>query len=76
MGANYLTLQFTHLKAATAVDYLVEVSGDLVHWYSGSLYTAVSSIVDQGATEVITTRDLVPMDNGGMRYIRLKVIEP
>ena len=74
-GSGYcVTLTYTKVKAATDLTYTVEVSGDLVNWNSGSDYTADISMLDQGTTEQVTTRDLTTIGpDAPQRFARLRV---
>lgn len=70
-----LTLSYTHLKSATDITYLVEVTTDLVTWHSGSGYTSVLQVTDHGATETIQTGSLIPLTTSP-QVMRLKVTRP
>ena len=52
----------------------MEVSADLVTWRSGSGYTADVTVLDQGTTEQVTTRDLTALSAAAPhRFMRLRV---
>jgi len=75
-NADYLTLTYTQVLAATDVTYTVQVSADLVNWYSGSGYTTPPSAVINpgGATESVTVQAVAPVDgNTPAQFIRLQV---
>ncbi len=72
-SSSYLTLTYTKVKADTDLTYVVEVSGDLQTWNSGSAYTTDVSTVDQGTTQQVTTRDRTPVTAGARRFMRLRV---
>ena len=73
-GSSYLTLSYNQAKAATDLVYTPQVSGDLRAWTSGSGSTQPLSVVDQGATQRVTVRDLVPITaSTPQRYLRLEV---
>ena len=73
-GTTNLTLTYTRVKAATDLAYVVEVSADLVTWNSGSAYTADVSVIDQGTTQQVATRDLTAISAvNPRRFIRLRV---
>ncbi len=72
---DHLTLTFTRLKAATDLVYTVEVAADLAHgpWQSGPAVTEQTAVVDGGATERVTVRDLAPVTGNPRRFLRLRV---
>ena len=72
-GVNYLTLTYTQVKNASDLSYLVEVSSDLLHWSSGPASTIVTSIQDNGNSQIVTARDLTASSAVSRRFIRLKV---
>ena len=72
-SSSYLTLTYTKVKADTDLTYLVEVSGDLQTWNSGSAYTVDTGTIDQGTMQQVTTRDLTPAAAGVRRFMRLRV---
>ncbi len=51
--SDHLVLSFTRVKAAIDLSYVVEVSYDLVNWYSGDAFTELLSITDRGETEAV-----------------------
>ncbi len=69
---DYLTLTVPRRNKRTDVNYLVEVSGDLATWNSGSPYTVVMQDTDTS----LTVRDATPMTGTTKRFIRLKVQAP
>jgi hypothetical protein len=77
-GANYLTLKYTQVIAATDITYTVEVSGDLRTWNSGPGYTATVSAVNNpdGVTQTVIVQDLTPVTSGSMQFVRLRVTMP
>ena len=75
-GSNYLTLTYAQVKAATDINYTVEVSGDLSTWNSGTGYTAPVGTTDKGTTQTVVVQDLVPLSSATKRFIRLKVTLP
>ncbi|RYD17731.1 MAG: choice-of-anchor D domain-containing protein, partial [Verrucomicrobiaceae bacterium] len=65
-GEKYLTL--TVVKSSSWTGGTVEVSPDLVDWYSGKKHTTV---LEDSAT-LLRVRDNTPVGAGGKRHIRLK----
>jgi hypothetical protein len=73
-SGGHLTLTFTRLKLPTAWTITVEVSGDLVNWQSGPIYTTQTSVTSVSANvEQATYQDNTPMAGNAPRYMRLKV---
>lgn len=65
-GEKYLAL--TVLKSAEAPTGTIEVSSDLVQWFSGAKHT--TTLVDNAT--YLKVRDNTPLGTGGKRFIRLK----
>lgn len=72
---DHLVLGFTRMKSAIDRNYIVEVSHNLVNWYSGEAYTEQLSIIDLGETELVNIQDRTPMSSLGKRFIRLRVTQ-
>ena len=72
-GGDNLVLSFTRVKAALDLTYVVEVSYDLVHWYSGDAFTEQILAIDRGETETVKIQDRTPMSSLGKRFMRLRV---
>ncbi|RYD40293.1 MAG: hypothetical protein EOP85_14510, partial [Verrucomicrobiaceae bacterium] len=72
-GQTHLALTYDRPKEITDVRWIVEVSSDLSSWSSGNPATATTSIVDQGNTLRVTTRDAAPLTGAVPRFIRLRV---
>jgi subtilisin family serine protease len=70
-GSSYLALTYSPNPAAPGLTYTVEVSGDLIHWSSGTGYTVT---VATGST--VTVRDATPMNSQVRRFLRLRVTTP
>ncbi len=66
-GQKYLALTVTKLPGGASVG-TVEVSSNLLDWYSGKKHTTV--LIDDEAT--LKVRDNVPYSQDAKRYIRLK----
>jgi hypothetical protein len=71
-GQNYLTITIPRTAKATDITYLVEVSGDLQTWVSGSTNTV--TLVDT-ATQLVV-RDNTPVPEASPRYMRLRIPAP
>ena len=70
---GYLTLTFTQRTDSTDVTYTVQVSSDLINWYSGANYTMqISSTPLDGDTATVTVSDNVPA-SPGPRFMRLSI---
>lgn len=67
---EYLTISVERRLRRNDVDYVVEVSDDLSDWRSGTGNTV--TLVD--TEKQLVVRDVVPMSEGGKRYIRLKLV--
>jgi hypothetical protein len=71
----YLTLTYTHDKLAGDVDCVAEVSPDLASWFSGPAYSRQDAVVDLGALERITVRDLTPVSATSHHFMRLRFLQ-
>lgn len=68
--ARYLTLSLE--KSADPLDgHVIEVSPDLIHWYSGTKYT--TKLRDDET--ILKARDNTPIEPGVKRYIRGRVLD-
>jgi hypothetical protein len=67
-GSKYLLLTVQKQDTWSQVNHTVEVSSNLMDWYSGSHYT--TTLVD--SPTVLSVRDNVPSIPGEKRYIRLR----
>lgn len=72
-GSDYLILSYQRPKGRTDVEYVMEVSSDLVNWHSGSEYTETVFTVDRDPNELIIARDLTPFSEENRRFARLRV---
>jgi hypothetical protein len=77
-GSNYLTLTYTQVIADADISYIVQVSGDLKTWKSGSSYTSTVSTTNNGnGTQTVVVRDLTPISTSATkRFIQLEVTLP
>jgi hypothetical protein len=66
-SSQYLRLSVTKNASATDVNYVVEVSNDLVTW------TSVNTVVETNTATSLIVRDTVPMTGNTRRFIRLRV---
>jgi hypothetical protein len=74
---GYLTISFSQNKSATNWTVAVEVSSDLVNWYSGSSYTTQTSVTSlDSARNLVTVTDNTPLSANTKRFMRLKVTLP
>jgi Protein of unknown function (DUF642) len=67
-GAKYLVLTVTKPAFPADVKQTVEVSSDLIDWFSGENHTTV--LIDNAG--ILKVRDNTPLDGQGKRYIRLR----
>lgn len=74
-GERYISLTYNRPKDRTDVDYIVEVSRNMIDWFSGPDYTAEVSVIDAGANETVTIRDRTSVTTADRRVIRLKVVQ-
>jgi hypothetical protein len=68
-GQTYLSIAFTKNASASDVSLIVETSGDLITWNSGTGHTVV---VEETASAAIV-RDAVALTDANRRFIRLRV---
>jgi zona occludens toxin (predicted ATPase) len=69
---GYLTLTYRKNKLATDLTYTVQVTSDLASaaWQDAGV---VISQTDEGEYWMVTVRDVEPMHNHSIRFMRLKV---
>ncbi len=68
---GFLTLNVSKNAEALGIDYVVEVSGDLVNWESGAGFTTELENTDS----VLRIRDNAEWTGADRRFIRLRVVE-
>ncbi len=69
-----LAVEFKKQPAATDLEYIVEVSGDLTTWQSGSLFVEEIGVPEfAGQPEMVCFRDRTPCNASSHRYIRVRV---
>ncbi len=71
-----LAIAYTHVKSATDITYIVEVSNNLSAWFSGATYTSVLGTVDHGTTETVTVGSLLAPTSAGTQYLRVRITRP
>ena len=71
--SGYLTLTYTRAKSATDVSVEVEQSNDMVTWQSGSNQLRQLSVINHGATQVITVQAASPVSSNAASFLRLRV---
>jgi kumamolisin len=72
---GYLTLTYRFNKFAGDLTYIVEVSGDLQTWNTGSGYTSTPVLMsDDGMIQTLQVTDVSPPAPSGNRFIRLRVV--
>jgi hypothetical protein len=74
MRDGHLTVEFQKLIAATDLEYIVEVSDDLVNWRAGSQYVEEVAVPEwAGTPERVCFRDRTPSASAPHRYLRVRV---
>lgn len=68
-GLQYLSLNISRSSLRADITYVVEVSDDLVSWYSGLSFTTIIS----DTQTLLSVRDNTPMSSATKRFIRLKI---
>ena len=71
-----LAIAYTHVKSATDITYIVEVSNDLALWKFGAAYTQVIGTDDHGATETVKVGSLLAPDPMGWQFMRVRITRP
>jgi hypothetical protein len=74
-GERAFVVAHTRRKAPRDINYVVEVSSDLLTWNSGAAITQELSTVDDGngVTETVRLRVISDVNAGGQRFTRLRV---
>jgi hypothetical protein len=71
---GHLTLTFPQPKGLTSWTATVEVSSDMINWYSGPAYTTQTSVVSLDANRnQVTVMDNTATSATAQRFMRLKV---
>lgn len=74
MRDGHLAVEFQKRVAARDIEYLVEVSSDLVNWQSGGSYLEEITLPEYSAQpEMICYQDRTPSTAAAHRYIRVRV---
>ncbi|MEX1048721.1 MAG: fibronectin type III domain-containing protein [Akkermansiaceae bacterium] len=71
-GSKYLVLTVSKAETPDSQTLCVEVSPDLINWFSGENHT--TTLTDNART--LKVRDNTPLQAGNKRYIRLKPLTP
>ncbi len=69
---GYLTLTVTRNAAATALQFNIQVTGNLSTWYSDAAYVTVLT----NTSTLLKARDNTPFTPSAGRFIRLQVVAP
>lgn len=71
---GHLTLTYRRRAPGAGVDYLAEVSSDLLHWTAGSVAVDDTFLEDLGnGFSINEARDIAPAASASARYLRLRV---
>ncbi len=74
--ARYQTLTFKRRTTAPWLQYVPEVSGDKLSWYSDSGHVQTLSVTPLDAQfQLVTVQDLTPVSSATPRFFRLRVVE-
>ena len=75
---TFQTLSYTRVIAATDIAYIVEVSDDLLTWFSDDSYTTIVGATNHpdGLTQTVVVRDLRPVNDFTRHFIRLNISKP
>ena len=68
---NHLTLTVPRRNKRADVDYIPEVSDDLVNWHTGPGYT----VTTQDDETMLVARDATPIADAAKRFMRLRIRE-
>jgi hypothetical protein len=71
-NAQFLALTYERDKFANDVLCTAEVGNGLGNWFSGPTYTREEQVLDLGAVERVTVRDVESRDNSSQRFMRLR----
>lgn len=68
-----LGVQFNRPVAADDLEYLVEVSTDLVHWQSADTFKELPGVLGTGGIESVTFLDELPLAANTRKFVRVRV---
>gem|GEM_PF-1051558 len=69
-----LTVQFRRVLGLNDIEYVVEVSGDLIKWQSGPQYIEeLLPFVNEGESEIVTLADRTPLSEAEKRFVRVRI---
>jgi hypothetical protein len=71
---GHLQITFLEPASVTDINYIVEVSRDLINWKSGTGYTMVVSSEASAGGTAVTVQDALPT-NTAKRFMRLRVTQ-
>lgn len=74
IASGFLTITYTQLKYRFDFECVAEVSSDLMTWSSGEGHTLQTEVIELDETrERVTVRDLLAINSGARRFMRLRV---
>jgi hypothetical protein len=73
VSGGYPRLSYTAVESAVDINYVVEISTDLVTWRSGPPYLNPVQIVDNGATDTVTVSSPNTIAAQPSQFLRLRV---
>jgi len=75
-AAQYITMTFKRRLTAIGLQYIPEVSADMVTWYSDTAHVQQTGLTPLDAQFVwVTVQDQTPLTNAVPRFLRLRVVE-
>lgn len=74
-GKPYMTLHFEKPVSVTELDYIAEISSDLITWQSAEEFVAVESLGVEGDTERFRAQTVMPIDgeDSGAVFMRVRI---
>lgn len=75
LDAGVLNLTYVRRMDVADLNYIVEVSSDMITWQSGSSHTREASVTAlDGVREQVVVADLTPLSTVTTRFMRLRVV--
>ncbi|MCI0744004.1 MAG: PKD domain-containing protein [Verrucomicrobia subdivision 3 bacterium] len=71
---GHFTLTFSRFKAAADLRLRIEVSRDLRNWSSGEGFIEELLVAEDGLTETIVARDMMPVGQADHGFLRLRIL--